>query len=212
VAFFERTSQLELLVLPAWRRGFRLGARLWGWLATLVGQLRLPLSPGVIATRVFAIDAAADGRPGARACIRTYADGSPMQIVAYASYRRGDVGYLSVAFPFPGCALNGVLRLDAIGEDSEGRLAVALSSEPREGHDDDVGIWLLLGPLRLRLPLSETMSLWAPGAPGAPSFQQEIFPGATIVGRHEQRLFGVRFATYTYGFRPAPPASSATAA
>jgi hypothetical protein len=39
-----------------------------------------------------------------------------------------------------------------------------------------------------------------PGAP--PDLDPSEFPGTTVIGRHEQRLFGVRFVTHDYWFRP----------
>lgn len=206
VDFFERTSLLELLVRPRWMRGFRLASRALRRVLTHVGQLRMPLVPSRILTRIAALDDRIDGRPGARACLRSYAhDGGVMQAVAYATFRHGDTGYMSVAFPLPGCCLNGVLRLDPIGLD-DGRLAVCLTSEPRPGRaDDQVGVWLLLPGFRLRLPFSETMSLWAPSMACVPrDLDLDALPGMSIVSRHEQRLFGVPFGKYSYYFRRAP--------
>ena len=43
-----------------------------------------------------------DGREGARAVIRTYADtGEVMQAVAYTTWKRDDTRYMSAAFPLP---------------------------------------------------------------------------------------------------------------
>lgn len=35
-----------------------------------------------------------------------------------------------------------------------------------------------------------------------PELDPAVLPGATIVGRHEQRVFGIRMVTHDYWFRP----------
>jgi hypothetical protein len=201
LAFFEQTAGLELLVRSDWRFPFSVGWWLLRPAMRAIGQFVLPLREGRVATRVLALDGARDGRPDARAVIRTYTDsGEVMQVVAYATWRRDETGYLSCAFPLPGGQILGVLRLDRAGEDAQGRLSVALTSTRRGA--DDAGVWLVVGGLALRSPLGERLELWAPGTPGAPPNDPAALPGATIVGKHEQRLFGVRFVTHRYWFRP----------
>lgn len=211
VDFFERTADLELMLQPRWSRGFRLLSRLYRAAADLIGQLRVPLAQERVLTRIVALRGEADGRPFARGVLRIYDDGSPMQVLSYAIHRGQGAGYLSVAFPFPWSCLNGVLRLDAIGQDREGRLAVELTSERRPGHDDATGVWLALGPLKIPLPFSETMKLWPLKSCDCPEdIDPDAMPGATLVSRHEQQIFGVTFVRFTYYFRrlpcPSPPA------
>jgi hypothetical protein len=203
VPFFQDTASLELLVKSRWRFPFSLLWRIGRPVMRWIGQFVLPLDEARIVTRVHAIDTAADGRPDARAVIRSYAGGDEVfQAVAYATWRRGASRYMSAAFPLPGGHLAGILRLDPLDSDGQGRLAVALASKRRDG--DDAGVWFVLGRLAIRAPLSERLEFWAPEMPGVPSeLDPSAFSGTTLVGRHEQRLFGVRFAVHHYWFRPA---------
>jgi hypothetical protein len=201
--FFERTADYELHIEPRYAPGFRIIALALRFLAGLIGQLVYPARASIIRTRIFAIDRERDGRRDARAVVRTYEPGGrAMQIAAYATFEHGGAGYMSVAFPVLFGNVAGVLRLDPIGEDAEGRLAVALASWSPAGPDGEAGVWFGRGRRRVRLPFRETLRLWAPGMPGAPAVDDGRFPGTTIVGEHEQRVFGARFVTYTYWFRP----------
>ncbi len=205
VPFFEDTAALDLEIHSRWRGPMIvvwLVARCTMWLA---GQFVLPLRRARIATRVVAIDAAADGRADARGVIRTYAGGGVMQVVAYATWARNGTRYMSASFPMPLGKIAGILRLDANGEDPDGHLAVALTSARRAG--DDAGVWFAIGRLAIPLPLGERLALWGAGMACAPA---DLSPGdATIVGRHEQRLFGIRFVTHDYRFRPLDRAARA---
>lgn len=203
VVFFERTGSLELLIRSHWRFPFSIAWRVFRRVMRAIGQFVLPLDEGRILTRVFAIDAARDGRADARGVVRSYADadGGAMQVVAYATWARDGARYMSAAFPLPGGHVAGILRLDPHGEDEDGRIGVALTSRAKDG--DDAGVWFVVGPLAFPSPLHERLELWAAGMPCAPrELDPAVFAGTTIVGRHEQRLFGVRFVTHHYWFRP----------
>jgi hypothetical protein len=103
-------------------------------------------------------------------------------------------------FPLPGGQVAGILRLEALNEDELGRLSVRLTSQ-RMG--DHAGLWFVLGGRALRLPMREQIDLWPAGMAQAPAeLDAAEFAGATLVGRHEQRVLGIRFATHWYWFRP----------
>lgn len=206
VAFFEDTASLELRIESRWRFPFSIGWRLMRPVMRWIGQFVLPVRTGRILAHVHALDASKDGRSDARAVIRTYADTREVfQVVAYATWQRGGARYMSAAFPLPAGQILGILRLDAL--DGGG---VALTSERRAG--DDAGVFACIGPFTIRAPLGERIELWAAGTPGVPTdLDSSPEEGATLVGRHEQRLFGVRFVTHRYWFRAAdralPPRS-----
>lgn len=197
--FLERTGELELVVHSRWSG--------WAWplwrvarpIFGAVGQLVLPLRQATIRTRLFALDAAADGRPGARGVVREYADtGRPMQTMAYAVHAAADGPYMSTALPLPLGNLTGQLRLEAIDEDPDGRLAVRLTSDAPSG-----GVWFVTSLVALRLPLRETLSLWGADMECAPAdLDPGVVRGTVLVGRHEQRLFGALAATHDYWFYP----------
>lgn len=205
VVFFDDTASLELLIRSHWRFPFSLAWRIFRPLMRWIGQFVLPLDEGRIVTRVFGLT---DSASGARAVIREYVDdGGVMQVVSYASCEGNAGRLMSVTFPLPGGHIAGFLRLDRIGEDREGQIAVELSSSGRGG--DGAGIWFVLGGVRLPTPLGERMALWAPGMECAPpELDSAVFPGTTLVGRHVQRCFGVRMVTHDYWFRPLAQTSS----
>lgn len=202
--FLERTGELELVVHSRWSWWawplWRLARPIFG----AVGQLVLPLRQATIRTRLLALDAARDGRAGARAVVREYADtGRPMQIMAYAVYAAVDGPYMSTALPLPLGNLTGLLRLEAIGEDRDGRVAVRLTSDAPSG-----GIWFVTPLVALRLPLRETLSLWGADMECAPAdLDPGVVHGMVLVGRHEQRLFGALTVTHDYWFYPRPSKS-----
>lgn len=205
--FFEDTASLELHVESTWRFPFGLAWRLARPLFRAVGQLVLPEREARIRTRLFAMARERDGREGARAVVREYTSGGVMQAVAYATSRRGDTRFMNAAFLLPGGHLTGILRLESIGEDDDGRLAVAVTSRGRRG--DGAGIWLVLFGLAVPLPLSERLELWPRRMRGAPrELDRAPIEGATLVGRHEQRLFGVPVVTHHYWFAPVPRRAS----
>src|SRR5262249_6347713 len=137
--FFERISELDLLVLPQWSFGFRTGARIWHAFATWMGQLRLAVGPTRIVTRTFAIDRSKDGRADARGVLRLYEEGGPpLHVALYATHERDGVRYMNASFPLPGSQLHGVLRVDEIDQGG-----VVLTTYALPDRLDDAGIWLV---------------------------------------------------------------------
>lgn len=205
VRFFEDTESLDLFVRSHWRFPFSIVWLLFRWVMVIAGQFVLPKREATIKTRVFAIQR--DGRPDARGVIRWYADegeDAVMQVVAYATWNDDGRRYMNAMFPLPFGSVTGILRLDH--HSPEDVAAIKLTSTPREegGERDDASVWAAFGPFVFRPPLNEQIELWAPEMASRP---REIDPsevtGCTIVGRHEQRLFGVRFVTHHYWFYPA---------
>lgn len=206
VAFLERTADLELAIDSRWRSPLRL---LWPVARPFfrwIGQFVLPLRHARVLTSVHALAPGVDGRPSARAIVRRYDSGQVFQVVAYATWEDGGTRYMSAAFPMPFGQVLGILRLDPLEADASGRFAAALTSAPR--HGDAAGIWFVLGwpgraHVAFRAPLAERLELRDAGA----GDETPPLAGATVAGRHEQRLFGVRFVTHHYAMRPraAPP-------
>ncbi|HWM87527.1 MAG TPA: YndJ family transporter [Kofleriaceae bacterium] len=204
-AFYERTDAHRLVVRPRWRTGFRTGARLWSRVARAMGQLQIPVAAErgdePIGSRVVALDDR-DGRPGARAWLRTFADGRAMYAAAYATHRLGATPYMNIAFPVPRGNLASILRMDPLPGDARGD-AVVLTTRDQPGHPGDAGIWLVLRIGRraapLRLPMQETIRVWAAGMPGVPpDLATWAAAGATAVARHELWLLGVRYLVLDY--------------
>ena len=198
-AFYERTADHEMIVVPTWRLGFRTGARLWAWLARRLEQLQLPVRAvgrgADLATRIVAVEAAADGRRAPRAWIRTFPDGRAMYVAIYATHRAGDRAYMNIAFPLPGGNLTSILRMDHLGG--------GVSVSTRRG--GDCGIWLV-GWVRRRMiavrtPMAETIDVWMIDDPAVPAELRRWAAGYTTVARHTLWLFGIRFLTLRYAMR-----------
>ncbi|MEZ4360800.1 MAG: YndJ family transporter [Kofleriaceae bacterium] len=202
-AFYERTAEHEMLVRPAWRRGFRLAARAWARVARRLGQLQLPVrdeaTGAELRSRIVAVDAEADGRRAPRSWIRTFPDGRALYVAVYASHRRGGRAYMNIAFPLPGGNLTSILRVDHLGD------GVTVST--RRG--GDCGIWLvarLFGrSIPLRLPLSETIDVWCAEDPAALAGDGDgdraWMVGFSTVARHRFWIFGIPYLTLRYAMR-----------
>jgi YndJ-like protein len=209
-AFYERTDRHRLLVRPRWRAGFRTGARVWARIGRAMGQLQIPVAAERgderIACRVVALDDRADGRPGARAWVRTFADGRAMYAAAYATHRLGSTPYMNIAFPVPGGNLASILRMDPITGDARGD-AVVLTTRDEAGQPGDAGIWLAVRIGRrmapLRLPMNEIIRVWAAGMPGVPAdLAAWAADGASALARHELWLCSVRYLVLDYAIFP----------
>ncbi len=203
VRFLEDTASLGFHVRSSWRFPFSVAWRCLRWFFQLLGQFVFAANEGRITTRVLALDTERDGRPDARVVVRSYADtGDLMHTVAYATCEHAGARYLSAAFPMPGGHVAGILRLEPMGEDRDGRLAVVLTSTPSD--DATAGIWFVAGAgLALPSPFAERLELWPPELEGAPRERPpEGVPEPVLVGRHEQSLFGFCYVVHTYWFWP----------
>lgn len=197
VAFFDDTAGLDLHIRSRWVFPFSIFWRALFFVVRAVGQFVYPRDEGRIVTRVFAVDRDRDGRADARGILRTYVDSDDvMQAVSYATWERAGKRFMSAAFPMMFGRMMGVLRMDPLGDGG-----VVLTS--KRVNDDDAGVWFAIGSVAIPMPLGERLELWPPEAAGAPTeAAPDGIPDATILGRHEQRLFGIRFVTHYYWFWP----------
>lgn len=207
VAFYTDTASFELDLVGRWHGPFVVGGWLWARVvAPLLGQLGLP-PPGRAAddaqldSRIVAVDAARDGRAGARGWVRHWRTSNAVLYVAvYADHVTEGTRYMNIAFPLPGgWNMTSILRLDH----APGR-GLALSSLPApEGHGDQ-GVYLVRQGHPWRLPLDETITVYEASA--APS-DLPAAPGSVLVARHEMWLAGLRYLTMHYQIRRrgAPP-------
>ncbi len=183
-AFYEQTASHRMTVTPHWRRGFRLGGRLWAAFGRRIGQLGLPVAAESgaepIASRIVGVDAARDGRPGVRGWVRSFEDGRTMYVAAYATHGDGRGNrYMNIAFPLPGGHMTSILRVDPI---DGGGVAV---STVRAGAASDCGVYFVFGPLVVRSPFAEEIRVWLDDA-------------GALVARHDVWIFGVRFLSLDY--------------
>ena len=189
-AFYERTAEHALTVIPCWRPGFWLGGRVFRFFANLAGQLCLPTGVQAgetqVGSRILAVDDAVDGRTRVRGWVRTYAGtGRAIYVAAYSTHCYRDVTYMNIAFPLPRGSLASILRLDSIP--GGGVLLTTLHAEKTDG---DQGVFYANRLLPIRLPMNETIRVWT--------------EDGKVAARHDMWLFGIRFLTLEYAITPAP--------
>ncbi|HEX8921557.1 MAG TPA: YndJ family transporter, partial [Pyrinomonadaceae bacterium] len=206
--FYEQTDRYGLLVRPRWSPGFRLGGRIAHRLGTLVGQMRLPVaaehSEDRIESRILPIEDSVDGREGVRAWVRTY-EGTKkaMYVAAYATHReRGDT-YMNIAFPYPGGNVSSILHMRALGEEKGASRGVILSTLPGVHAGGDQGVYFANRLLPVRLPINETITVWAVDKSDAPFNVPVTTANALVLARHEMWLFGIKFLELDYEIFPA---------
>lgn len=206
-AFYEKTASHGLLVVPEWKPGFRLLSRLYKRISTRVGQMNLPLVPesdeGRIDSKIVPLDDAQDGRANVRAWIRTYeSTGEAVYVAAYAAHRYGEHTYMNIAFPLPGGNLTSILRLHLL-DDKRSRVGLALTSLRRVDAFGDEGVYFATRWLTVRLPINETISVWAANGDEAETrFSRPAPEHTTAVAQHEMWLFGKAFLTLYYFIYP----------
>jgi hypothetical protein len=141
-------------------------------------------------------------RPGLRAWIRTYSEtpDRAMYVAEYSTHCFRDVAYMDIAFPFPGGNLASILRPNPIDVGEE-HLGFQLTTRDGDA-PGDAGIWFATRRGPIRMPLQETIDVWAPGMRGVPEALQDPPVGTTVVARHELRMFGLRYLFLDYLITP----------
>lgn len=214
-AFYEQTAQYGLLVRPRWRRGFRLGGRIAHGLGTLVGQMRLPVaaeqSEDRIESRILPIEDSVDGRVGVRAWVRTY-EGTQraMYVAAYATHQAHGNTYMNIAFPYPGGNVASILHLSHLGEEKGAMRGVILSTLPCVHAGGDQGVYFANRLLPVRLPINETITVWAVDKRDAPFDVRVTTANVRVLARHEMWLFGIKFLELDYEIFPGKAGADAS--
>ncbi|HEX8773918.1 MAG TPA: YndJ family protein [Pyrinomonadaceae bacterium] len=207
-SFYERTDQYGLLVRPRWRRGFRLGGRIAQRLGALIGQMRMPVeterAEDRIETRILPVEDSMDGRVGVRAWVRTYGGTErAMYVAAYATHSMLGNTYMNIAFPVPGGNVSSILHMSGLhgASPSEGH-GIILSTLPQVHAGGDQGVYFANRLLPIRLPINETITVWAAGMRGAPFDVPVSMENSSVVARHEMWLFGIKFLELDYEIFP----------
>jgi hypothetical protein len=106
-AFYERTTDFTLDVVPEWRNWVRPGYLLYRTVvARPLGQANVPMNQREaqrgVRSRIDTIDTDGDGVADVRGWIRSFADtGDPIYVGIYTTYRHDGRGYVRVGFPVP---------------------------------------------------------------------------------------------------------------
>jgi hypothetical protein len=209
--FYERTDQYSLLVRPHWRRGFRMGGRIAQRLGALIGQMRMPVETerleDRIESRIVAVEDSLDGRENVRAWVRTY-EGTQraMYVAAYATHSMLGNTYMNIAFPVPGGNVSSILHMSALGEGSgaasTGGRGIILSTLPLVHAGGDQGVYFANRLLPVRLPINETITVWAVGVKDAPFDIPVSMKNSKVMARHEMWLCGIKFLELDYEIFP----------
>ena len=191
--FYEHTADYRLWVVANWQPGFRLGGRLWGWLARRMQQLVLPSDTHSqrhgVKGAIVAVDDRADGRERVRGWIRTdLLTGTPLYVAAYSSHVLRGERYMNIAFPLPFSNMTSILRLDHDTPEGTGLSLTSLARERAPGGDQ--GVYLARPGLVLRLPLNETIRVWRP--------EQRDDPAVVLRARHAMWLLGRKYLVLDY--------------
>jgi hypothetical protein len=206
--FYERTDMYGLLVRPRWRRGFRLGGLLARTVGRLVGQMCLPVNAerreDRIETRMLSVEDSIDGRENVRAWIRTYeGTKSAMYVAAYSTHTLGGNTYMNIAFPYPGGNVSSILHMSCLGEEKGGARGIILSTLARAHAGGDQGVYFANRFLPVRLPINETITVWAAEKKDAPYSVAITTANVRVLARHEMWLCGLKFLELDYEIFPA---------
>lgn len=212
-AFYERTDRYGLLVRPRWSHGFRLGGKIAQVIGGLVGQMRLPVDAerrdDRIVTRIWPIKDSIDGREGVRAWVRTYeGTKSAMYVAAYATHTARGNTYMNIAFPYPRGNVSSILHMSCLGEEQTAERGVVLSTLTRAHAGGDQGVYFVNRLLPVRLPLNETITVWAAAKRDAPFDVAFTTENVRVLARHEMWLCGLKFLELDYEIFPREPQSN----
>ena len=207
-AFYEQTALYGLLVRPRWRRGFHLGGRIAQGIGRLVGQMRLPVAAehteDRIESRILPITDSIDGRQNVRAWVRTYeGTQSAMYVAAYAQHQAFGNTYMSIAFPYPCGNVSSILHMSYVpGEEGYAARGIVLSTLPCVHAGGDQGVYFANRLLPVRLPINETITVWAVDKKDAPFNVPVTNANVLVLARHEMWLFGIKFLELDYEIFP----------
>lgn len=200
IAFYEDTAMFELDLQGYWRGPFVVAGWLWStFIAPALGQLGLPrpgqlLQDSALDSQIVDVDEDLDGRANPRGWVRHWKhDGSVLYVAAYAEHERDHVRYMNIAFALPaGFNLTSILHLARAADG-----ALTLTSRHHQNVVGDQGVYLVRNGKPFRLPLDETISVYA--AEDAPP---DLSPAnATLVARHDMWFLGIPYLTMNYQIR-----------
>ena len=185
--FYEHTTRFKLDIVPEWRMWVRPGYLLYRTLvARPLGQANVPMNQRQVMRGILSrIDTIGVDRDvvEVRGWIRSFADGEPIYVGIYTTYRHEDRGYVSVGFPLPDASFTATLEPRAR---SDGGLTLTSMSEL-----DHPGHYLTYIDPATR----ELTSLAVPG------FREELHvyvDDSTLRADHAFWVFGFPFLTLRY--------------
>jgi len=207
--FYERTADHWLVVRAHWSPGFRLAGLLWHALARRLGQLAIPVrdakQSGAVTSRIVPLRDDRDGRTSVRAWVRSYravsgGEGEVIYVAAYSSHVTGGIRYMNIAFPLPSSNMTSILHLSSLDRGGGVRLT---TRGPCAARDGDEGVWGVTRLGAFRLPLDETIDVWATSRDAGWQERWTCPEGAaseacTVLATHDMWLLGFRYVRLVY--------------
>jgi len=130
--------------------------------------------------------------------VRTYKKtGKAMYVAAYGTHTRSAGKCMNIAFPVPGGNITCILRVESMSRED-----ILLTTFPLSNAIRDEGVYFVNRFLPIRLPMQETIRVWAVGTPGIPPDLECWSATATLVARHDVWLFGRKCLTLDYRIFP----------
>lgn len=134
--FYEHTTRFKLDIVPEWRMWVRPGYLLYRTLvARPLGQANVPMNQRQVMRGILSrIDTIGLDRDvvDVRGWIRSFADGKPIYVGIYTTYRHEDRGYVSVGFPLPDASFTATL--EPHGRSDGGLTLTSVSKLDHPGH------------------------------------------------------------------------------
>jgi hypothetical protein len=124
-----------------------------------------------------------------------------MYVAAYATHSMQSNTYMNIAFPVPGGNVSSFLHMSGLDGASESG-GVILSTLPHVHAGGDQGVYFANRLLPVRLPINETITVWAAGMKDAPFDIPVSMENSNVIARHEMWLFGIKFLELDYEIFP----------
>ncbi|WP_199350944.1 YndJ family protein [Haliangium ochraceum] len=203
-ALLERPPQLRgcapTRYAPGWDRVAHLLQRVAAALATPGSAPGLRSPRDTTGMQVCAVPRRRDGRERVRALARFHPSGDALAyLLACAAQRCQGESYLDLVRPLRSGNVRSILRVETWNSDDRPNLdhSLVLRTRPAREVPQPAGMYLLLGPLHLRLPLAETIYIAAAGTASAAALSGDLAapetrtatpPGARVLVRRELRV------------------------
>jgi hypothetical protein len=126
-----------------------------------------------------------------------------MYAAAYATHSIQGNTYMNIAFPVPGGNVSSILHMSGLGEENGAAgSGIILSTLPSVWVGGDQGVYFANPLLPVRLPINETITVWAAEMKDAPFKLTVSTENAKVLARHEMWIFGIKFLELDYEIFP----------
>jgi len=179
VDFYEHTDKYQLFASVHWAVWFKPLLIIYKPISRLIQQLNLPVSKNTVEMDgvILGVNESLDGRKRPRAWVRQV-NGHTVFTAIYSSHETKGRTFMNIALPLPFSTMIGVLKVDKRKD------TLALSSTG----EDDPGIYLAIGSLLFKLPLSENFII------------EEARTGE-LTAVHKMKMCGIPFLRIDYTIR-----------